>query len=122
MYAANQRIRKNDRSDYCRQKGIGEKTVKITGQKNLIIMIQIAFKLIIIQFLSIHIGKILDCMDRSIWQMNNHFMLIYFCYLLNINMHDLHKHVSFINNNTKIFCIILGHFSISLYLRTGMIK
>jgi len=65
--------------------------------------------------------KILDCIDRSIWQMSNHSMLIYFCYLLNINMHDLHKHVSFISHNTKILYIIWDRFRISLYLRTSMI-
>lgn len=60
MCEANPRIRKNDEFDYCRQKGIGEKTVKITGPKNLIVLIQIAFKLIIIQFLSLHIGTSYD--------------------------------------------------------------
>jgi hypothetical protein len=61
MCEANLRKRKNDGSDYCRQKGIGEKTVKITGPKNLIVMIQISFKLIIIQFLSLHFGTSYDC-------------------------------------------------------------
>jgi hypothetical protein len=60
MSDANPRIRKNGGSDYCREKGIGEKTVKITGSKNLIVMIQIAFKLIIIQLLSLHIGTSYD--------------------------------------------------------------
>jgi hypothetical protein len=45
---------------WCREKGIGEKTVKITGPKNLIVMIQIVFKLIIIKFLSLYIGTSYD--------------------------------------------------------------
>ena len=56
MCEANLRKRKKDGSDYFKKQGIGEKTVKITGPKNLIVMIQIAFKLIIIQFLSLHIS------------------------------------------------------------------
>ena len=60
MCEANLRKRKNDGSDNCRQKGIGEKTVKITGPKNLIVMIQIVFKLIIIKFLSLYIGTSYD--------------------------------------------------------------
>jgi len=58
--AAHPIIRKNDKIVYCRKKGIGEKTVKITGPKNLIAMIQIALKLIIIQFLILHISTSYD--------------------------------------------------------------
>ena len=60
MCESNLRKWKNDKRVYCRKKGIVEKTVKITGPKNLIVMIQIAFKLIVIQFLSLHFGTSYD--------------------------------------------------------------